>query len=295
MYNAKVIGYKEGVQVRFYSYLCPGKQPEEYKRKRKSYVREYQVWRRKEYNPFTGEREDIPDIDDLQKRQERSRYVSMNRTKNRSYALSRANSWDWFVTLTFSPEEVDRYDYSAVSKKLSKWLNNCKVKCPDMKYLVIPELHKDGAFHFHGLFADCDGLGFVDSGIEKDGKKVYNISAYRLGFTTATRVEDSQAVVRYITKYITKELCQATFGRRRYWASRNLETAEEWECVLTVQQRFEMLDSMAEGITWGKTVHSPVGRCTYFELEKDVGVVAKYLCITAKKMLSSDADPMYCR
>ena len=290
MYNAKVIGYREGVQVRFYNYICPGKQSKDGK-KHKSYLKEYREWRKKEENPFTGEREYIPEIDDLRKNRERSREVSMNRTKNRSYSLARSNSWDWFVTLTFDSEKVDRYDYSVVSKKLSKWLNNCRKKCPDMKYLVIPELHKDGAFHFHGLFSNCDGLGFVDSGLLKDGKIIYNIGSYRLGFTTATEVESDQAVVRYITKYITKELCAATFGKRRYWASRNLEEAEEWECLLTVVQRFEMMDSMASGITWGKTVNSPVGRCTYFELDPGGGEVAKKHCAAARDVVSDGCDP----
>ena len=57
---------------------------------------------------------------------------SMNRTKNKIYEIARANRWQWFLTLTFSSEEVDRYDYSACTKVLSKWLNNIRRLAPDM-------------------------------------------------------------------------------------------------------------------------------------------------------------------
>ena len=86
----------------------------------------------------------------------------------------------------------------------------------------MPELHKDGAYHFHGLLANCDGLGLVYSGKIQKRQMVYNISSFRLGFTTATQVKDTNKVSVYVTKYITKDLCALTSGKKRYWCSRNL-------------------------------------------------------------------------
>ena len=57
---------------------------------------------------------------------------SMNRTKNKIYEIARANRWQWFLTLTFSSEEVGRYDYNACTKVLSKWLNNIRRIDTDM-------------------------------------------------------------------------------------------------------------------------------------------------------------------
>ena len=73
--------------------------------------------------------------------------------------------WDYFVTFTFNSDKVDRYNFSEVSKKLSKWIDNIKQKygCKDMGYIIVPEKHKDGAWHFHGLFKNCDNLNFIDS------------------------------------------------------------------------------------------------------------------------------------
>lgn len=78
-----------------------------------------------------GKEEDVSSADsgeciDVEARKERSMYVSLNRTKQSVYSLAYNNKWDWFVTLTFSDEKVDRYDYSEIIKKTRKWFNNMK-------------------------------------------------------------------------------------------------------------------------------------------------------------------------
>ena len=196
------------------------------------------------YNPFSGEYEYLRTSADA----EHSKNVSYNRTKNRIYYLARSNKWDWFVTLTFNPEKVNSFDYVECVKYLSKWLNNCKRKASDMKYLVVPEKHKSGRYHFHALFADCDALKFADSGKrDKSGKIIYNIGSYKLGFTTATRVENCEKVSKYISKYVTKDLCCLASGKKRYWASRNLAEAPQHDFLLSaeeIRQFFSRFDSM---------------------------------------------------
>lgn len=69
----------------------------------------------------------------------------------------------------------------------------------------MPERHKDGACHFHGLLTNCDNLKMVDSGKFSKGKhiynhevkgskKIYNINSrnWKYGFTTATKIEDTK-------------------------------------------------------------------------------------------------------
>lgn len=160
---------------------------------------------------------------------DRSVYNSMTRSLNKIYDISRSNEWEFFVTLTFAPDKVDRYSYSECTKKLSQWLKDVRKRLDaDFRYLIVPERHKDGAFHFHGLFANCDGMQIVPSGhTDKKGQTIYNIGKYKLGFTTATAVDNQQAVNKYITKYVTKELCEATKGKKRYWASKNCDSPIE--------------------------------------------------------------------
>ena len=146
---------------------------------------------------------------------------SCSRTLKSVYDIARCDSWEWFVTFTFNGERVERYNYESCTKKLSYWLNNMRKKYPYMRYIVVPEQHEDGAFHFHGLFKNVDG--FVDSGhIDKKGRNVYNWISYKWGFTTATMIDDYRKASAYLCKYITKELCAVTEGKKRYWASRNV-------------------------------------------------------------------------
>ena len=96
-----------------------------------------------------------------------------------------------------------------------------------MVYLVVPEQHKDGAFHFHGLFSGIDYLPFTFSGkLDKQGRPIYNIGSYKWGFTTATKVGDSAKASSYLCKYVTKDLCAVTAGKKRYWASKNVKRPE---------------------------------------------------------------------
>lgn len=152
---------------------------------------------------------------------------SRSRTVNKIYDIARSNMWEWFFTLTFNPQKVDSYNYELITKKLSDWLKNMRKKCPDMKYIVVPEKHKSGRWHFHGLFADADELEFAESGhVTESGQMIYNVGNYKLGFSTAIKLDGSPKVVSYLCKYITKEVCEATKGKKRYWASRNVKMPE---------------------------------------------------------------------
>ena len=148
----------------------------------------------------------------------RSQTVSQNRTINNIYEITRSNMWEYFITLTFNPQKIDRFNYDECSKALSGWLKNIKNNyAPDLKYILVPELHKDGAYHFHGLIANCGKMSFKDSGHKTKTKQIiYNIENYKLGFTTATKVTDTSKASNYITKYITKELCATTKGKKRF-------------------------------------------------------------------------------
>lgn len=173
---------------------------------------------------YVNDMEETPD--DLERKEESIRQ-SRARSINAIYDIARSNLWEWFVTFTFNPKKIDRYDYSECSKKLSIWFNHTRRICPDMVYLVVPEQHKDGAFHFHGLFSGIDYLPFTfSSKLDKQGRPIYNIGSYKWGFTTATKVGDSAKASSYLCKYVTKDLCAVTAGKKRYWSSKNVKRPE---------------------------------------------------------------------
>lgn len=179
-----------------------------------------------------------------------SQQKSLSRTISKIYDYANAYEWEWFCTFTFSNDKINRYDFDSVSKYMTSWLNNMRKRyCPNMKYVLVPELHKDGAFHFHGLFADCEGLNFVpainnkkDSKFYKcllvrKGQQVYNIARFKC-FSDCTKIKDTKKASSYITKYVTKDLIVKTPGRKRYWCSRGLKTPEE-KTLLAVYDDFE--------------------------------------------------------
>lgn len=129
---------------------------------------------------------------------------SMRRARSRVRRLALSNDFRWFVTLTLSPDKVDRYDAAQVVRKLSNWCSN-QVKRRGLKYILVPERHKDGALHFHGFFNDA--LEAVASGHrDKQGHMIYNLPGWTLGFTAAIEVYgDYAGAVAYVCKYIGKQ------------------------------------------------------------------------------------------
>ena len=160
----------------------------------------------------------------------------LKRAKDKVFDIAFSNEWAYFLTITFNGSEYDFSNADFVKKKLRRWLEN-QVKRKDMKYLLIPERHKNGGIHCHALINDC--FDMVDSGtrlvtgynkpvtlktIEEKNlhvrNVVYNIPEWKYGFSTAIPVENNSAALAfYITKYITKGN-NKIFGKY-YWSSRN--------------------------------------------------------------------------
>lgn len=218
-YNVRIKDFLDGQQVTIYSNSIISNVGKKEKREKEINNDEEPI------EPFTNTAVQTLEVHERKiKEQERSVSNSMKRTKSKIVDYSRTNVWEWFLTLTFGNEET-RMDYDNCSYELKKWIHNMQNQCNyEMKYIIVPEMHEKGGFHFHALVSNAYGMQFVDSGhYTKDGEKIYNIDNYGLGFTTATKVIDTDRVSKYITKYITKELAQVTKGKKRYWCSKNLD------------------------------------------------------------------------
>lgn len=75
--------------------------------------------------------------------------TSIARTRKVMREILSANTWNYFVTLTFNSEEQDRMDDKAVCKQWTKFRRDIRVRYPDMRYVAVMERHKSGAIHFH--------------------------------------------------------------------------------------------------------------------------------------------------
>lgn len=164
---------------------------------------------------------------------EHSRYISLLRSKQKIIDLVYHNGlikpWKYFLTLTFDPERVNSNNYDDVSDALKKWINNMKHQNPQMEYVIVPEPHKSGRIHFHGLFRNVPNWLLTEARnpktnrlIKKNGVQVFNLNNYKYGYSTVSVVKDLTAVSVYISKYMTKELLNLSY-KKRYWSSRSLE------------------------------------------------------------------------
>lgn len=203
------------------------------------------------YNPFTEKIQRVyTDAGEWveERKKEHSLYSSLNRTRSALYMYARQCDWEYFITLTYSPDKIEsRYDFSLCMKKAHKWINNCKNrKARELLYLLVPEQHKDGAWHIHGLLCNTTGLTFTDSGKRYDGKIVYNLDDWKLGFSTATKVADTCKVSNYITKYITKDLCAVTPGKQRYFVSKSIPKPKTFTALIDPDEVDSFIQEVAD-------------------------------------------------
>ena len=141
---------------------------------------------------------------------------SMRRARANLRRLALSNDFQYFVTLTLDPAKIDRYDGAAVTRALSHWCDNM-ARRHGLRYVLVPERHKDSAFHFHGFFAGS-GLQAVDSGhTDKRGHTIFNLPQWTLGHTAAIALYDDYAsAVGYVCKYIGKQDGERPLGRWYY-------------------------------------------------------------------------------
>lgn len=189
----------------------------------------------------------------------------------------RSHVWDWFLTFSFSTQAVaDRKDYDECLRKATKALDNLKQrKAPTMVYVLRGEMHpSSGAWHFHALITDADGLTFVPAWKHEKGGKLkrdqegnrirvkdsqgrpaFNLKDWKMGHTLATIVESPDAAERYIAKYITK--CDdIPRGRQRYSASKKCNLSSVTRLMLTEDEKTERLHKLQKTheTVWAKTV-----------------------------------------
>lgn len=177
----------------------------------------------------------LPSEEDLSRKAAESVRCSLSRTRNRILKIALSGNFKYFATFTFNSLYVDRYSYDDCAKFMMEWLHSLP---PNTQYIVVPELHKDGAYHFHGLFSDIKELNYA--GNFKIGD-VFHCPSFTFGFHSFCPISDPVRVSRYIVKYISKELIAVAPGRKRYWYSRSTIFVPDDVNLLLTQRKCRQL------------------------------------------------------
>lgn len=168
---------------------------------------------------------------------------SICRTRSKIFELAFCNPWSWFFTGTLDPKKYDRTDLKKFHSDLTNWLRQYnRYHGTQIKFLLIPELHSDGkSWHMHGFFYDLpqehltrfqigDRMGKALAEKVKNGDEVYSWSAYqkKFGFCDLEPIRNAEAVSKYITKYISKNLATSVteLNAHMYYHSRGLQFAQ---------------------------------------------------------------------
>lgn len=154
-----------------------------------------------------------------------SRFMSsIVRARSRVRELALCSKWDYFATFTLSEEKQDRFDIKSYIKDLGNWIQNYNKKyhCK-LQYLIIPEQHKNGAWHAHGLLR-----GLAPDSLCKNEHGYLDLPYYRnrFGYISLSKVKSHERCASYVTKYISKDVtataAQLGAGAHLYYSSRGL-------------------------------------------------------------------------
>ena len=167
---------------------------------------------------------------------------SLSRSQSKVYELALCNPWAHFATLTLNQNKQNRYNLDEAMRHLTKWINNLNYRQNiDIKYLLVPEPHKDNAWHFHGLFMGIppnlltpfsisDNISLKIKKLLQEGHEILDFPLYRekFGWVTVEPIRDKERAAKYVTKYITKELMESKIALNHhvFYASQGLMRSE---------------------------------------------------------------------
>lgn len=151
---------------------------------------------------------------------------NLSRAKSRIFEYAMCNDFEYFVTLTLDPKKYNRHDLKKFVKDLGKMIqNHFNRKNIFFKYLLIPEQHKDGSWHMHGLFTDIPRELLS---INQNGYLDFPLYSDKFGYCSLSKIKDKIKCASYITKYVSKDLgINIDKNCKCYYASRGLKKAEK--------------------------------------------------------------------
>ena len=192
---------------------------------------------------------------------------SLSRTKSRIFELALCNNFEFFCTFTFSGASFDRKCLKDCYSAFANFIRVLNRKDNfNVRYLLIPEKHKSGDWHLHGLIKGLPASElhqfvpddwdlskghkipkYIINAVKK-GRKVYHwtTATSRFGWNTFESVRSAMAVSKYITKYITKDFAlglEREADSHLYYCSKGLSRAKLCKSGFLIPQNFRKIQS----------------------------------------------------
>lgn len=153
---------------------------------------------------------------------------SVSRSRSRVKELAMCNEFEYFCTFTLSKEKQDRFDLKQWIKDFGNWIGNYNKRYnTKLEYLIIPEQHKNGAWHAHGLLKGISNASIITN---KHGYQEIPYYSNRFGFMSMSRIRHQGRCATYVSKYITKDTLSTAraLGRwaHTFYSSRGLQVKQ---------------------------------------------------------------------
>lgn len=167
------------------------------------------------------------------------------------------NPATWFFTGTHRDQG---HDYVLAKEEVQRFIKRlrkreyAKTDERTLRYLMLPELHKSGAIHWHGFLHHGGGISY------RDVRR-----AWSAGYSYPSSVRNAGAASHYVTKYATKDMLGVSQGedgksrRPRILASRS-PTYGDPVIIRDKELIQELAKKNQEGIheTWTKNLQHAI-------------------------------------
>ena len=156
--------------------------------------------------------------------------------------LIKANDLEFksFITLTFA-DNVTSIDKA--NEIFNIWRTRIKKILPNFKYVCVPEYQKRGAVHYH--IVSNIKINSLLLPLQKNESSKYDVLYWNSGFTSAFPIEDIN-VVSYMSKYMTKDMDNRLYGRKRYFYSKNLYIPKTQYIDTNDNRAYEYMNKLLE-------------------------------------------------
>lgn len=198
-------------------------------------------------------------------------YKNILRSKLQLQRIVKSNEEEFktFITLTFGENKYT--DIAAANKKFDIWRTKIKSIFKDFKYVCVPEYQKGrekkygyAVVHYH-LLTNLEikkiykyirrnkeieipliipQQQFSDTQLKnmslEQRKRCYDVKYWSYGYSSVYPLKNIN-VVGYLTKYMTKDIDNRLFGKRKYLNSRNLNMPREFTIDSRVNKGYDRL------------------------------------------------------
>lgn len=215
----------------------------------------------------------------------KSLYSAVNRAKKAIFGYVIANEWDLWGTFTLDGKKVDRYNLDETQKKLTVYLMNKRARdYQALRWLIVPERHKDGAWHFHLLLSGLPDNELRDTGIiyGATGRRIYNWVDYeeKFGFNAfidirGVSLDEMYRIANYLTKYMTKDLGAVRYNKKKYWVSRGLKKPNKSNTLVNYSEYLNLLNILDDS-------NDIIRESQYYIKDRETGEICNMVTETVK-------------